>query len=126
MNLAWWAAFKTAIENDIDNAKRSSSEGPYTGANRVGNEIARLESKIDGLALMTQALWEIIRDETHLSDDQIMRKVAEIDSRDGNRDGKMGGKPVKCPNCDRHGHTRQKVCMYCGEILGNPHIFDQA
>lgn len=98
-----------------ESAKRDSK---HTDA-RLHAEALRLDSKIDGLALICQALFEILRDKGGISQEEVEAKVAEIDLRDGRADGRIQGRPTKCPDCDRVAHTRQRVCMYCGApILG--------
>lgn len=90
-------------------AKRDSA---HTDA-RLHNEVLRLESKIDGLALICQAVAEILRDHGGVSETDIVAKMKEIDDRDGRSDGRIVGKPTACPKCHRPAHTRQRVCMYC-------------
>jgi len=45
----------------------------------------------------------------------LLRRMAEIDQRDGRKDGKMGGAPVPCRKCGRITNTVQKYCVYCGD-----------
>ena len=92
---------------------------------RAKRESARLEAKIDALALVSQALWELVRERTNLTDDDIRAKIVEIDGRDGRVDGRLLGTPTKCPNCGRDAHTRQAACMYCGTSLPRKHVFER-
>jgi predicted Zn-ribbon and HTH transcriptional regulator len=92
---------------------------------RATRHVARLEAKIDNLALVSQALWELVRERTNLSDDDIRRKVLEIDERDGRRDGRLLGTPTKCSGCGRTAHTRQSACMYCGTAIDRKHVFER-
>lgn len=95
--------------NMAEAAKRDTA---HTDA-RLHNEVLRLESKIDGLALICQAVVEILRDRGGVAEAEIIAKMKEIDDRDGRSDGRIVGKPTKCPKCHRPSHTRQRVCMYC-------------
>ena len=110
------------------NAARVVAEGAKRQSrdtlDQMRTEVQRLESKIDGLALTCQALWEVIRDQTHLTDEEVVTKVADIDLSDGRADGRIGGTPAECKACGRPGHTRQNVCMYCGEEFDGNHIFN--
>lgn len=74
----------------------------------------RLEGKVDHLALITQALWELLRERTNLSDADVEAKMAEIDARDGRRDGRITGQMQTCDHCGRPTHSRQRTCLYCG------------
>lgn len=88
---------------------------------RLHFESQRLEAKIDALALVCEAMWELVSERTALSRDDILSKMDEIDRRDGRADGKISGKPSRCTRCYRPVHTSQPKCMYCGApVDGNP------
>lgn len=104
------------IESVTHTAESAKRDGTETAA-RLHSEVLRLESKIDGLALIAQALVEILRDRGGVSEADIEAKIMEIDERDGRSDGRISGQSVECPSCHRLGHTRQRVCMYCSTPL---------
>lgn len=108
-----------AWSNDI--ARRDASQT----ADRLHTEVLRLEAKIDGLALVCQALWELVRQETGLQDADIAKKVAEVDLRDGKRDGRIMAKPVSCAKCGRPTPTRQRTCIFCGAPVEQGHIVEK-
>jgi hypothetical protein len=87
--------------------------------------IDQLEDKIDSLALTCQSLWEILRDQTGLTEEELTAKVNEIDLRDGLRDGKMGSGGEPCTKCGRVLSKRHMRCMYCGEPVERQHAFQQ-
>jgi hypothetical protein len=97
-------------------AEAAKKDAAQTNA-RLHAEVLRLESKIDGLALICQALVEILRDRGGVLEADIDAKIKEIDERDGRADGRIAGQPVECPSCHRPAHTRQRVCMYCSTHL---------
>ena len=100
------------ISSAADTAAAAKRDAAHTDA-RLHNEVLRLESKIDTLALICQALVEILRDRGGVSEPDIEAKMKDIDIRDGRSDGRIIGKPTECPKCHRSAHTRQRVCMYC-------------
>ena len=100
------------IRDAARTAESAQVDARHTEA-RLQQEVLRLESKIDGLALVCQALIEILRDSGGVSESSIEAKIREIDDRDGRADGRITGKPSTCPNCSRSIHSRQRVCMYC-------------
>ncbi len=104
-----------------DSARRDASHA----SDRMHSEVLRLEAKIDGLALVCQALWEVVRQETKLNDADIAKKIEEIDLRDGKRDGRITGRPMKCTKCGRPTHTRQRACMYCGTPVDAGHLVEK-
>lgn len=99
---------------------RQSAEHTYE---RTYREISRLEAKIDGLSLISQALWELVRERTQLDDQDMLAKVKEIDARDGRVDGRITGLPGECAQCNRPTHSRQSACMYCGCPIARNHVF---
>ena len=92
---------------------------------RVLRESRRLEAKIDGLALLSQALWELVREHTTLSEADLRAKVAEIDARDGRIDGRITGTSTNCVSCERPTHSRQSACMYCGTPIERQNAFER-
>ena len=100
------------ISSARETAEAAKRDAGHTDA-RLHHEVLRLDSKIDGLAMICQALVEILRDRGGVSEADIEAKMKEIDDRDGRSDGRIAGKPTECPSCRRPAHTRQRVCMYC-------------
>jgi ribosomal protein L32 len=103
-------------------AKRDAAQN----ADRLHKEVLRLDAKIDRLAIISQALWELVRDKTGVTEKDIEARIAEIDARDGRKDGKITGRPTTCPKCDRPAHTRHRVCPYCGAALDKGHIVEKS
>ena len=114
-----WELYQQSQIHDA-NASASRAESKTKLANY---EIARVEDKIESLALTCQALWEITRDHTGLSDEQLLAKVSEIDLRDGTADGKMSGAATPCSKCGRTINKRHMSCMYCGQPMVKQHAF---
>lgn len=83
-------------------------------------EILKLESKVNALALVCEAMWELLSEKTGLDAGDISRKMDEIDSRDGRRDGRMITRPSDCQRCLRPIQAGQDKCIYCGDVLGTP------
>lgn len=109
-------------QNQIHRAKdvASRAEGKIL---RTDEHIRILEGKIESLSLTCQAMWELLRDNTRLSEKDLDEKVMEIDLRDGVADGKMGGAARSCTECGRKVSGRHKKCLYCGTEIGKEHVF---
>lgn len=108
-----WDAFQQGHINDALSAAETAKRDVAHTDERLHRESLRLEAKIDGLALICQALVEILRDRGGVTEEDIEAKVHEIDMRDGRLDGKLAGAATECPQCHRPAHTRQRICMYC-------------
>jgi hypothetical protein len=102
----------------------SAKQHSANNAERLHKEVLRLEAKIDKLAIITQGLWELLSEKTDLTEKDIQAKIAEIDSRDGRKDGKITGRPTTCPKCGRTAHTSQRACPYCGTVLDKWHLVE--
>ena len=74
-----------------------------------------LVEKVEGLALITRALFELLEESTGVSEEQLRAKITEIDLRDGQADGRMSPRPTKCPKCDAMMSPRFGRCLFCGE-----------
>lgn len=89
-------------------------------ATQAGNQVAHLRREVNRLLMITEALWEILRDREGLTDNQLVGKIDEIDMRDGAIDGQRAKEaPTDCAECGRTLARRQPVCIYCGTDAEN-------
>jgi len=72
------------------------------------------DDKIERLALICRALWELLCESSGFSEDMLLEKVKEIDLRDGTLDGRLRTPPKKCSQCGRTVSKRHRRCIYCG------------
>lgn len=125
----FWEFYQMSAINSADR-KAADAEGR---ARHVENrsrffekDLRELQSRVDGLALGCQALWELLCENTSLSDRDIEARMQEIDLRDGKADGKMSTTVRDCPTCHRPVNARRPTCLYCGDHLEKgEHVFDQ-
>ena len=107
---------------------RLSATGTASGADanqKAGHAeqlAGALERRVNAQALAIQAIWEIVRDQNGLTDDVVRAKIAEIDLRDGQLDGKMRGHVMACAGCGRAINSAKPKCMFCGHVTDAPHI----
>ena len=73
----------------------------------------RLEEKLDHLALITRAMFELMQ-EAGISEERLNQKVVEIDMRDGQKDNRMSPRPKKCPKCEAMMSPKFARCLFCG------------
>ena len=88
--------------------------------------VHNLQRQVDHLTILSQALWELLREHTDLTDQLLLAKVADIDTRDGRTDGKIGSQVFPCPSCGANCHSSSQHCTMCGGDLKQhkPHIFE--
>lgn len=87
-------------------------------------EVEHLQTKLDRLKLVTRALWEIVRDNTSISEAMLEAKVKEIDLRSGAADGRDQRRITKCQKCGRTIQRGQDTCQYCGHVQGYDSVFE--
>jgi len=87
-------------------------------AGRAAKSIEELreatDDKIERLALICRALWELLCESSGFSEDMLLERVKEIDLRDGTLDGRLRTPPKKCSQCGRTVSKRHRRCIYCG------------
>lgn len=99
--------YKTGVSGEKDRAEKRN---------------AYQDAQINKLNLICQAMWELIRDNTRLTEDDLLKKVKEIDLRDGVEDGKITP-DQNCRKCNRRLQKRQARCLYCGEEIKQDGVF---
>jgi hypothetical protein len=95
-------------------------------ADRATEQIKALQRQTEALALTCQALWEILREKTSLTEGMILEKMEEIDVRDGKKDGKITEQVVACPSCNRNSNSKRSSCLYCGSALPSANLFGRS
>jgi hypothetical protein len=90
-----------------------------SGSRQSGTGTEKLEQQIDKLRLTVEALWRVMQEEHGYSDNDLIKKIAELDMADGKLDGRKNTKslPTECPKCGRKTSKGNPRCMYCGEVL---------
>lgn len=111
-------------QRKIADARQAASEAVET-AKETKEDAQSLRKKIDALALANQALFEILAERIGIDEQDIVRRMAEIDQRDGKKDGKMGGFPIACRTCGRTTNTAHKYCIYCGDPIVDGNLFQK-
>lgn len=81
----------------------------------VESEVRDLRDEVGRLALLNQALWEMLQQRLGVTEEELVKLATEIDLRDGKQDGKITAHPLRCPNCDRVSNSRHQKCLYCGQ-----------
>lgn len=92
----------------LDN--ETASQLKILNAKAEEHDIEQLKAKVENLSLICRALWEYIRDDKNLSEDDLTKRIEKIKE--------IKEKTENCPKCGRIMNLNQNKCLYCG-TLGN-------
>jgi hypothetical protein len=105
-------AFRTGYGgSDHFTSQRAASE-----ASSARNEARAATQEIERLLMITEALWLFLKEEHGYTDEDLIKKIAEIDIRDGRIDGRVQAEPSApkdCPQCGRAVGKGRAACLYC-------------
>ena len=84
--------------------------------------LGQMEEKMDRLVLICRAIFELLEERTGVTDQDLVKKIAEVDLRDGKADGKMAAAAKPCPSCESMMSPRFNRCLFCGhkDTSGDP------
>lgn len=100
------------LESKLDRTQR-----PQEGA---AEALRLLEARIDKLTLVSMALWTLLKENTKLTEEDLLEKIKEIDLSDGKLDGKVRQNVSDCPQCGRVMSQKHRRCLYCGFEMNRP------
>lgn len=104
-------------------AAETIAESAEAKVDRQAQALANVQRQVDRLSLACQALWEILRERTDITEEDLESKMLEIDGRDGSLDGKVAPQVLDCPSCGRKTSSRRNTCVMCGAPIKSPHAF---
>lgn len=95
---------------------RDAEEGNYPEADeRFQGDVTQLD--IEKLFMITEAIWNILKEKHGYADEDLIQMVQDIDLRDGQLDGKVAKQPnPPCSQCGRVLMGSHPVCLYCGAV----------
>jgi hypothetical protein len=91
-------------------------------AERLRGELDALRNDVERLMMITEALWTMLAEQYGYTEEELVRRIHDIDLRDGRLDGKVASAgPSKCPHCGRVLEKSRPYCIYCGKpVLQDP------
>jgi hypothetical protein len=114
-----WDIFQEIQLNDL----RSQQHSTDISQRRTDGDVNELARQVRKIALVNQALYELLKERTGISDEELRRKIDEIDKRDGALDGKLTPKPVVCPKCGHVVTAGALSCQSCGAKVAPKYPF---
>jgi hypothetical protein len=95
-----------------------------TNARTAGRDTDRLERYVKKMALVNQALFEILQEKVGITDEELRHKISEVDLRDGVADGHLEAAPLTCPKCQTKVTAGALSCPTCGAKVAPKYPFE--
>lgn len=100
---------------------RTAAAQASSKAEQYGHTIKELERKISRLAMINQAMWELLGERAGVNEEELQDKVQEIvEANQGQKN-----LAVTCGKCHRPSTIKQPKCLYCGATLPRGNVFQQ-
>lgn len=94
-----------------------------TQADDATHRVAKLEMRVEKLMLISEGLWNLLKQEHGYTDEMLINKVHEIDSEDGILNNRVAvDPPDRCPKCGKVLQKNRVTCMYC-ETVAETDVF---
>lgn len=87
------------------------------------DKMQQIQDRFDRTVLINEAMWQLLSERVGVTDEQLARRVYELDTADGRADGKRVAEPVDC-ECGAVIGGRSHVCMFCGAAAPQGTFFD--
>lgn len=92
-----------------------------SAARRTKGATDDLAERLDRLALVTEALWSLLKTRSDVTDAELLEHIRAVDLSDGVLDGRARSAVQTCPGCERVLSKRHTRCLYCGvEVVQRP------
>lgn len=108
----------------IESLKARQSLGESSaehGAARSKVRDSALEQKFARLALVTEAMWELVSERLDLTVTELAAHMRAIDARDGIEDARRGARKdapvVYCASCQAVVPHGNRACQFCGTAV---------
>ena len=103
----------TFRERGRDKETRRLARKANQETRELQDDVLALQSQVDRLYLITEAMWFVMKDKLGLDDDKLGELVEEIDQRVASFEGTS---PGPCSKCARPLSVRTGTCIYCGSL----------
>lgn len=114
-----WNLFQEMRLNDqsarLDNTDSTLQDTKYS--------LSELSYQIRKMVLVNQALYELLKEKTGISDADLRRKIKEIDLRDGTENGRLDVAPIRCPKCGNVMTAGALKCPNCDVTVAPKYPF---
>lgn len=107
------------------NENRRRQDSVERDVRRSDGNLEDLQRQVDKIALVSQALYELLKDRTGITDEDLRRKIRAVDMRDGSEDGSIKASPLRCPKCGGAVTVGAFSCQVCGATVAPKYPYEQ-
>jgi uncharacterized protein with PIN domain len=97
------------LEDRVSSAETAKSQDAL-----ARDAAVRLEEKVDRLALICRSMFELLQESSGITEEQLRKRIVEVDLRDGQADGRMTPEAKRCPKCQAMMSPQFGRCLFCG------------
>jgi len=103
--------YREEIERQQGEISRAQSS---VRSERVAKLVQKYDEHLSRLVLICRGMWSLLAERTSLTEQDLNRRITQIDLQDGRLDGKVRKKPIKCPTCRAMICRSFNRCLFCG------------
>lgn len=106
-------------------AQASSDSTQLRRHESMRDEVEALESRVERLLLLTDALWDLASERLGLTDEDLAARVTALDEASGSTDGRRHRPLRRCGACDAAVPHGRPTCAFCGVDAPGAGPFDR-
>ena len=114
----------TRVARPLGQAGLDKADAELAARETVQREFLHLEKRIDKIVLVVHAMWTLMGEKTDLTETELLKRVTELDGKDGAIDGRVTKPPVPCPKCGATICHKFNRCLFCGQEYAGGSAFD--
>ncbi|HCE44487.1 MAG TPA: hypothetical protein DET40_13140 [Lentisphaeria bacterium] len=103
-----------------DTLRKDQAKDAQGLAHQASVEGERLRDEIHHLTIITQAMWELLKTKTGATDEELKKKITEVEFEKAKA---YTTSTLKCKSCSRTVSIKSKTCVFCGEKIEHKEIF---
>lgn len=120
-----WEQYQQEKKPSAD--KRAADKGAEIAeweAEKYSSSTDGVQASVNRLSLACQAMWELLRENSDLTESDLENKINDVDLRDGKADGKICIRVVTCSSCGKNTNSKRNTCIMCGAPIRKAHQFE--
>jgi ribosomal protein S27AE len=99
-----------------------------SSARSAQDEVRYLEQRVERLAMICQAMWTLLQQQTSLGEQDLFQRLSELQAQNDQANqaepANTNEQRPQCPNCGRTFNPRHDKCLYCGTAKPAQTAFD--